>query len=281
MLGHKLAQLWRDRFEVWVAVRQPRADDRIASRDRTLTHFDARSNDAIVSAIDRANADVVINCVGLIKQSPLAHDTAASLEINALFPHRLATACAAAGARMIHMSTDCVFSGIKGNYVEDDTSDAADLYGRTKYLGEVTSKNVLTIRSSIIGRELRTSHGLVEWFLSHNQNNADVRGWTNAIYSGFPTVVFADVLAAIVDRHAELDGIYHIASNPIDKYTLLCLLRDAFKSKIAIEPSEDVRVDRSLDGSRFRKVTGFAAPPWPEMIRRLAEDPTPYAQWRC
>jgi dTDP-4-dehydrorhamnose reductase len=163
-------------------------------------------------------------------------------------------------------------------YTEDDISDAEDLYGRTKFLGEVGGSGCLTLRTSIIGRELRTTSGLVEWFLSNR--GSKVRGYTRAIYSGFTTLALAQIIADVLERHPGLSGVYHVSSEPINKYDLLCLLRDAFGLHIEIEPYPDVQIDRSLDSRRFRAATGFVSPAWPEMIHAMAADPTPYERWR-
>jgi dTDP-4-dehydrorhamnose reductase len=163
-------------------------------------------------------------------------------------------------------------------YTEDDISDAQDLYGRTKFLGEVRESGCLTIRSSIIGRELKTRVGLVEWFLS--QHDRKVRGYTNAIYSGFTTQAFAAILADIIEQRPELSGLYHVSSAPITKYDLLCLLREAYDVPVEIEPYSDVRIDRSLDSTRFRTATGFTPPAWEVMIREMSSDLTPYDQWQ-
>jgi dTDP-4-dehydrorhamnose reductase len=179
---------------------------------------------------------------------------------------------------MIHMSTDCVFSGRKGMYAEDDPSDAEDLYGRSKFLGEVGGPGCLTMRTSIIGRELMTSNGLVEWFLGNRGGKA--RGFRRAIFTGYPTRVLAEIMADVLENHAGLEGVYQVSSQPINKYDLLCRVNEAFDLGIEIEPDDDFACDRSLDSSRFRAATGFRPPSWEEMIRDMAEDPTPYEEWR-
>jgi dTDP-4-dehydrorhamnose reductase len=163
-------------------------------------------------------------------------------------------------------------------YVEEDVADAEDLYGRTKYLGEIDGAGCLTLRTSIIGRELQTSSGLVEWFLSNH--GGTVRGFSRAIYSGFTTLALARIIAGVLEHHPTLNGLYHVSSEPIDKYQLLRLLRDAYDLSIGIEPYPEVQIDRSLDSSRFRALTGLQPPTWPDMIRQMAEDATPYRKWR-
>jgi dTDP-4-dehydrorhamnose reductase len=281
MLGHKLWQAYSNRFDTWATVRSDYRDytryDLFDPR-RLLGSVDASDFDTVVRALAAVRPDAVINCIGIIKQLPTAQDPLVSLTVNSLFPHRLANLCRASGAQMIHISTDCVFSGHKGMYTEDDVSDAEDLYGRTKYLGEVSAPGCLTLRTSIIGRELRTTSGLVEWFLSNR--GGTVRGYTQAIYSGFTTLTLAQIIADILEHHPDLAGVYQVASEPISKYDLLCLLRDAFEAQIEIEPYPNAQIDRSLDSSRFRAATGFVPLSWSEMVYAMTADPAPYEQWR-
>ena len=281
MLGHKLWQVCRERFDTWGTVRSTSrrfAHTGLFPPGCVLSGVDAFNFSSVIQALATVRPDVVINCIGVIKQIPAAKDPITTLTVNSLFPHRLAALCQAAGARLIHVSTDCVFSGRGGTYTEDDLPDAQDLYGRSKLLGEVNDAGCLTMRTSIIGRELSSSNGLVEWFLSNRGGH--VRGYTNAIYTGFPTLTLAQVIADVLERHPDLSGLYHVSSEPISKHDLLCLLRDAYQLSVDIEPCPDVRIDRSLDSGRFRAVTGFVPLPWPDMVQAMAADPTPYEEWR-
>lgn len=281
MLGHKLWQVLRERFDTWVTVRSgysAYAHYGLFDPERVIAGVDVFDFDTVIRAVATVQPDVVINAVGVIKQLPTAKDPIVSLTINSLLPHRLAVLCQATRVRLIHISTDCVFSGRKGMYNENDMSDAEDLYGRSKFLGEINGPGCLTLRTSIIGRELGTSSGLVEWFLS--KRNERVQGYSRAIYSGFPTLILARIIVEVLEQYPHLTGLYHVSSDPINKYQLLCLLRDAYRVPIEIEPFPDVDIDRSLDSSRFRTVTKFIPLPWPEMIRAMTEDPAPYHEWR-
>ncbi len=278
MLGHKLAQKFCSRFDTWVTLRSARTNDDLLAAERTLMGVDASDLDSVSRAISTVRPQVVVNSIGIIKQLREAHEPVISLTVNSLFPHRLANLCRAAGTRIIHISTDCVFSGSKGSYTETDLSDATDLYGRTKYLGEVNGAGCLTLRTSIIGRELHTTSGVVEWFLSNR--GGKVRGFTRALYTGFTTLALADIIANIIEQHPDLEGVYHVSSDPINKYELLCLLREAYLASIEIEADAGVAIDRSLDSDRFRRATGFAPPPWPQMVQEMASDPTPYESIR-
>lgn len=281
MLGHKLLQVHGRRSDVWAAARARGGLLRrlgLVGSDRLVEGVEAGDLDSVARALAVARPDVVVNAVGIVKQKPEAADAPASLTVNAMFPHRLARLCALAGARLVHISTDCVFSGRKGNYTEDDTPDAADLYGRSKLLGELSGPGRLTIRTSIIGRELAGSAGLLEWFLG--QRGKTVRGYAKAVFSGLTTLALAETLETVIEDHPDLSGLYHVASDPITKLDLLVALRDAYRADVRIEPASDVVIDRSLDGRRFRAATGLAVPSWPDMIRALLADPTPYDEWR-
>ncbi len=281
MLGHKLVQSWSSRFDVWTTLRSGFSGYErfgIYDENKTLTNVRIDDFDSVVDAFAHSTPNVVVNCIGVIKQLKTAKDPIPTLTTNAVFPHRLANLCRATGVRLITLSTDCVFSGRKGNYSEQDTPDAEDLYGRSKNMGEVAGDNCLTIRTSIIGRELESAHSLIEWFLSNS--GGSVRGFRRAIYSGFPTIVLANILADLIENHPAMSGVWHVSSEPINKYELLLLARRAYNLDIEIEPDDDFQIDRSLDSSRFRGETGFSPPSWEVMINRMAADETPYNEWR-
>lgn len=282
MLGHKVFQVLSSHHETWATFRGRKglwsSFPIFAGYRRTLSAVDAREIASVIHAFAVARPQAVVNCIGIVKQLKEAKDSTQSLRVNALFPHELAELCRAAGARLIHISTDCVFAGTRGHYGEGDLTDAEDLYGRTKALGEVTGEGCLTLRTSIIGRDFLRNTALVEWFLS--QRGGRVRGYRNAIYSGFPTVMLAEIIANILEKHPGLTGLYHVASPPISKYDLLIKLRDALTMNIEIEPFDNEKIDRSLNGTRFEAATGFISPDWDQLVRALADDPTPYDAWR-
>ena len=281
MLGHKLWQNFSRRFDAFVTFRQPGsayAWTGLFDPSRSVGGVSATDFDGVTRAFAVARPDAVVNCIGIVKQDAAAKDPLTSIAVNALFPHRLAALARAAGARLIHLSTDCVFSGRAGNYSESDAPDAADLYGRTKLLGEVEGPGALTLRTSMIGRELSGAHGLVEWFLS--QRGGRVRGFRRAVFSGFTTQALADVLADIVEHRPELQGVWNVAAEPINKLDLLTLVRDSYGLDIEIEPDENFVCDRSLDAARFREAAHFAPPTWPEMVERMRRDSTPYEEIR-
>ena len=237
-------------------------------RDRVICGVDVESFDSLTRLFVNARPDVVINCVGLVKQLAEADDPLAAIPINALLPHRLARLCDVAGARLVHMSTDCVFSGAKGMYAEADMPDAKDLYGRSKYLGEVDYPHAITLRTSIIGHELSGAHSLVGWFLAQQ---GSVKGFRRAIFSGLPTMELARVIRDHVLPHSELHGLYHVSAEPINKFDLLTLIARAYGKTIAITPDDTLVIDRSLDSSRFREITGYKPTAWPQLVRSMHE----------
>lgn len=270
MLGHVLfLELSRQGYSVYATTRlhheiTPLFPGELAHR--ILEGVDVNHTDGLTRVLAELQPDIVINCIGIIKQLPTAKDPLVSITINSLFPHRLALLCKAIGARMLHISTDCVFNGQKGHYLETDPADADDLYGRSKFLGEVDDSHCLTLRTSIIGHEFNSRYGLIEWFLAQQHK---VQGFTQAIYSGFPTIEMADIIGAYVIPHPELSGLYQVSSAPITKYDLLQLVAQRYGKLITIEPSTRVRLDRSLDSHRFQHDTGYHPPAWEELVDRM------------
>lgn len=271
MLGHTVFREFRNAAEYEVV-----GTLRSAS---LLTHFnevdhphirtgiDVLDQDALTSLLVSTRPQVVINCVGLIKQLGNAEDPLAALPLNAMMPHRLAALCKLCDARLIHISTDCVFSGSKGNYREEDVSDAYDLYGKSKYIGELRNhSHAITLRTSIIGHELMSNVSLVDWFLSQEKA---VKGYRRAIFSGLPTVELARVIRDTVVNRPDLYGLYHVSSDPIAKYDLLKIISHQYKKQIEIEPDDTVAINRSLDSSRFRAESGYQPPSWEELVSRM------------
>lgn len=270
LLGHAMLRGLRTAHEVAVTLRGPREAYRqftLLHGERTEYGLDVLDDAALRKAIARAAPQAIINCVGLVKRDG-AGDPAAQIEINALFPHRLAAACREAGARLIHFSTDCVFSGRKGRYKEGDPPDEPGLHGRCKALGEVEAPHCLVLRTSVVGLELSCKRSLVEWYLA--QRGA-IRGYRRAIYSGFTTREMARIVDMLLSRQPGMHGIWHVASAPISKFDLLNgLHRRLGRSDARVEPWDEFTCDRSLDGSRFAQTTGYRAPDWDRMLDELA-----------
>lgn len=230
---------------------------------------DADNFDTIIRAFAAIQPEIVINCIGLIKQLPMASDPLSAVTINSLLPHRISMLCRTAHARLIHISTDCVFDGKKGNYAETDAVNPDDLYGRSKLLGEVAyPTHCITIRTSMIGHELKGKRGLIEWFLAQENK---IQGFSRVIYSGFPTIELSHIIADHIIPNTDLTGIYHVSSNPVSKYDLLKLVAEKYNKTIGIEPYDSFVQDRSLDSAVFRKLSGYSPPDWHELIDKMHE----------
>jgi len=272
MLGNAMFRVLSENAElaVYGTARNNSARERFSNNlsQRVIVGTDVESNDSLVRAFAVVQPDVVVNCVGLVKQLADANDPLQAVPINTLLPHRLAVLCQATGARLVHISTDCVFSGAKGNYLETDFPDAYDLYGRSKLLGEVDYPHAITLRTSIIGHELSGSRSLINWFLAQQ---GTVQGFTRAIFSGMPTIELATVVRDIVLPRKELHGLYHVSAKPINKYDLLQLVSKTYGKNIEIIPSESLVIDRSLNSDRFKEATRYVPPEWPALVQRMYE----------
>jgi dTDP-4-dehydrorhamnose reductase len=280
MLGHKVFQTGASRFpDTWGTVRGKLADYPVRairefSPSRIIEGCEATNLDSVSAVLDRLRPSVIVNCVGVIKQRPAAYDAIASIAINALLPHSLAAKLDELGGRLVQISTDCVFDGMRGCYTEDDVPNARDLYGRTKALGEVESPNSVTLRTSIIGRELRSHKSLLDWFLA--QNHRTVSGYQQTWWSGVTTNHLADLIMSLIEDHPDLSGLYHVSSGRVSKYALLTMVRDAYDLDITIEPDRSYVLDRSLAGEKLKAAIGYKCPPWSQLLSQLIGDPTPY-----
>jgi dTDP-4-dehydrorhamnose reductase len=277
MLGHKILQMLSSRFETFGTFRDqsnifdlyPAITD--INRIRFFFRVDANNLNAVEKVIVEVQPQIVINCIGIVKQREDAKVAIPSIQVNALFPHQLADLCHTRGARLIHFSTDCVFSGNRGKYTENDLPDPVDLYGRTKLLGELDRSGCLTIRTSIVGWELKNRAGLLEWFAS--QRGRIIKGYRRAIYSGLTTAAISRLIDIHLLDKPELNGLYHVASKPINKYDLLVRLRETLGwNDIIIEPDDIFQCDRSLMGTRFETMIGWSPPTWDEMIAELSQE---------
>jgi dTDP-4-dehydrorhamnose reductase len=285
MLGHKLCQYLPTRgHDVTGAIRKAPGSlhrfSSVYSHTTLIGGIDALSDETLARTIRDTKPEFVINCIGIVKQLQEAENAYLSVAVNSYLPHRLARLCEAHGAHLIHISTDCVFDGTRGSYTEKDFSDARDMYGKSKFLGETTAgdKCAVTLRTSFVGRELhQPAHGLVEWFLA--QEKKVVKGFARAIYSGFTSLELARVIAQVIERTPRLSGLYQAVSAPINKYDLLLVIREAYGLNITVERDENFQCDRSMQGTIFHEATGYTAPSWNQMIQEMRSDPTPYDQF--
>jgi dTDP-4-dehydrorhamnose reductase len=268
MLGHTVFKRLSENInnEVWGTLRSKH--DKVffpGFESRIFAGIDVSELDQLKHLLSIFRPEMVINCIGVVKQLAEADDPLKILPVNSLFPHQLSGMCAQANCRMVHISTDCVFSGKKGQYLETDVSDAEDLYGKSKCIGEVINKtHVLTLRTSIIGRELKTEHSLINWFLAQE---GSVKGYTKAFFSGLPTCELARVIADFILPDSRLTGLFHVAAEPISKFDLLQLVAAEYGKRITIVPDSQLKIDRSLNGKLFCEATGYQAPAWSELIQ--------------
>ena len=275
MLGHRLLRQLASRHEARVTLRRPlREYERFGLFDRANAYAEADIRDAarIEAVLADFSPEAVVNAAGIVKQRADPRLDVVSMEVNALAPHLVARACIRRGAQLVHLSTDCVFSGKKGNYSEQDRPDHGDVYGLSKLLGEADGRGVLTLRTSMIGPELHRKTGLVEWFLSQRGQAKPVPGWRRAIFSGFTTAELARLIETLLTRYPQATGLYHASSTPISKHELLSALNRRLQFGIRIESADQPVCDRSLDSTRFRAAFGYAPPTWDAMLDELAGD---------
>ena len=279
MLGHKLCQCLGGRFEVFGTVRGDPVDYagyRALDAVDVRGGIDAQRIETVQQVLECVRPHVAINAIGTVKQRAESKEPVTAIAVNALFPHQLAQLCRPLGARVVHFSTDCVFAGSRGNYREDDLADASDLYGRSKLLGELAGPGCLTLRTSIIGRELSGTQGLVEWFLS--QRGGAVKGYARARFSGLTTLVLSELVAELIEHHRDLEGLWHVSAESISKLDLLRIVDRVYGTGVTIDRDEALALDRSLDSSRFRARTGFRAPDWEAMIESMHADEASYGR---
>jgi len=273
MLGYSLFKNMADiiDIDVYGTVRNIEGKEHYFNdlEDRLIKNVEAGDLATLEAAINRVNPDVVINCIGLIKQHSVSKEHISAIEINSLLPHQIAKLCTDYNCKLIHFSTDCIFDGKKGLYTENDTPDARDLYGKSKCLGEVDYGNHLTLRTSIIGHELNSSVSLIDWFLS--QKNT-VKGFSKAVFSGLPTCVIARLLVKNILPAENLTGLYQLSSEPIDKFNLLKLVSEVYGKKIEIIRSTALEIDRSLNSEKLRNALHLEIPSWKNLISEMYED---------
>ena len=273
MIGNAMLRVLSEKPD-WTVIGTVRAEsdkfrfpEPIASQ--IVMGIDLADHDTLVRLFRDQKPDAVVNCAGVTKHLAAGNNPLTAILLNALLPHRLAELCGMIGARLIQISTDCVFSGARGRYKETDAVDAQDIYGRSKVLGEVSGPGLITLRTSTIGHELHTRYGLLEWFLSQIR----CKGFTRAVFSGLPSVVFAQVVRDIVLPDRSLSGLYHVAAEPISKADLLAMIACAYgRTDIKIVPDDECVIDRSLDATHFFSATGYRAPSWAEMIDTMHDD---------
>lgn len=271
MIGHMMYKvLSKYHHDTWVLFKKNYnniIENNLFNKDKVIDNFNLCDFTNLNNILENLNPDIIINAAGITIRRGIELDISTSIIINSALPHFLNHWVLKNDKRLIHFSTDCVFSGKDGYYSEISIPDSIDIYGRTKTLGEINSNNSLTIRSSMIGRELENKTELFEWYLS--QKNNIIKGYTNAIYSGITTNRMAHYILQIINYFPNMCGLFNVSSYSIPKYELLKIFNNLFKINIIIEPDESYHSNKSLDSSKFYDYTGFIKPNWEELVTDL------------
>jgi dTDP-4-dehydrorhamnose reductase len=278
MLGHMAVRVLGETFEVFGTTRGDKNSlpmlAKFLTKEQWLTGIDVLNDQQLEEVFALVKPDAVINCVGLIKQKMDSGSYIQSIEINALLPHKLYELSNKHGAKLIQISTDCVFTCDEGINNQSDTPNAADLYGRTKYLGEVNYGSALTLRTSIVGRQISGQESFFEWILGQKGNVAS--GYRNAIYTGLTTFALSRVISEILSSNFSLSGLWQVASQPISKFELMTKLNETLALNIDIQENIDFQCDRRLDGTPFLLETRIHVPSWDEMVQQFSQDQINY-----
>ena len=278
MLGHMLVRVLSDDHDVYGTSKQEWSERaglaRFLEKKRWIGGVDAKDIKTVNNCFAEHQFDVVINCIGVVKQRVHRTTDDEMIEINARFPHKVLDICAALGTRLIHISTDCVFSGIKGDYVETDTPDPVDIYGSSKLAGEIVDAHNLTIRTSHVGRELTNFTSLFEWILKNR--GKQVVGYSNAIYSGLTTYSLAVVINSMLATGVNIGGLVHVASKSLSKFQLITELNSRLGLGIDIKMDESVVINRSLRASDQLKQFKIEIPSWDQMLDNFCKDQATY-----
>ena len=268
MIGHVLFNYLclNSNYKTYGTIRLNNQSESLFKNNKNVFTISMKKDTEFIRLIDKISPNLIINCLGIVKQKLSDHNYLSTIYMNSLLPHRIEKICRKFSIRLINFSTDCVFSGVKGNYIEDDIPDPIDFYGRTKLVGEVNYGNVLTLRTSFIGHQINSKYGLLEWFLTQKDN---CKGFVNVIYSGLPTIEIAKILNEHIIFNKKLIGLYQISGNTINKYELLSLIKNIYGLKLNIEKEHKVKIDRSLNSKKFKDATGYKPSDWESLIKKM------------
>ena len=269
MIGHKIAQSLNDECELILSSRKSISLDTIGVKRGKILFHDLIT-DNLDSMLKKIFPDLIINCAGITTRRGVKDNIQNTRLLNSDIPHKLDSWANLNSKKLIHFSTDCVFSGSRGNYLDNDISDANDTYGKTKAAGEVNSFNTLTIRCSMIGRELYNFTELFEWLVKNKNKNID--GYSKVFYSGITTVRMGKIISKIIKEDINLTGIYNISSIPISKFDLLHKLSNAFGLNVDITENKNIKSNKVLNSKKFTEITGIKTPDWDDLISEFVED---------
>ena len=271
MLGHRMVRTLRPRFDCWFTSRDSALSGQVAADCPHVPNLDVAHWPQVEDALNTVQPDVVVNCVGVTTRK-LSGDTGVNeVNLNALLPRRLANWCLNAQRRLFHISTDCVFSGSLGSYTERSVPDAGDLYGRSKTLGEVEGPGIVTLRGSVVGRELRQpGTEIFVWCIA--QRGKTIKGFRKALYSGVTTNYLSHLIARLIKEQPHMSGLYQVAGEPISKYELLQKLNHKLGLDITIQPDDTYSSDKTLRADRLAELIGSPAPGWDEMLEQMVRE---------
>lgn len=275
MIGHKIYQIIsKNHQDTWVTLRNSLNSysySEIYNSTKVVDNIDLVNFKLLLNQLNLINPDVIINACGITIRRGIDALKSNSIILNSALPHFLNEWVVANNKRLIHFSTDCVFTGAKGDYLDNDNKDAYDLYGSTKSMGEVIdSKYAITLRGSMIGSELENKTELFEWFLK--QKNKTIKGFNKVIYSGITTTKMAEIVIKLIDQHPNLSGIYNISSKPILKFDLLKLWNDFFDINANIEIDNSYISNKNLISDNFYRKISVEQPNWVELSSQLKID---------
>lgn len=255
-----------------VITKQLQQDPNLQVLGITREDYDLKDHSKLCSTIAEFKPDTVINCAGILVQKS-KDNLSEAIYINSYLPNALDQLSKTLCFKLIHISTDCVFNGKKGRYTEQDTPDATDNYGRTKALGEIINSQNLTIRTSIIGPEIKSNGtGLLHWFLNQS---GQINGFNHALWSGVTTIELAKFIRHVITNSeaASITGLYHLTNNTtINKYDLLNLFKNTFNTKhIDIKADDKYSVDKSFINTRNDICTSYKVPSYYQMVKDMYE----------
>tara|TARA_B100001109_G_C18862091_1_gene474594 strand:- start:2012 stop:2881 length:870 start_codon:yes stop_codon:yes gene_type:complete len=269
MIGHKIAQSLNNDFELILSSRKNISPSSIGIKDGNMLLHDL-TNNSIDSFLNKTFPDLIINCAGITTRRGIEDNIQNTIFLNSHLPHKLDNWANLNSKKLIHFSTDCVFSGNRGDYLDNDFADAEDIYGKTKAAGEVNTPNTLTLRCSMIGRELYNFTELFEWLVENKNKNID--GYSKVLYSGITTVRMGKIISKIIKQNFNLTGIYNISSIPISKFQLLHKLSNAFDLNVDITENKNIKSNKVLISKKFTEITGIKTPDWDDLITEFVED---------